>query len=606
LIQQNIYLESENMSLIYKSLVNGSLLDVSGNGHHGTLTAGTSRGFVKIGAGNSALEIDGVNTKVDTGSDWIGTNNITLSAWVYPKSVGEIYGRIIDKSADTSATNGFNLFIGATGGTAYGVQVNAGTSTASGAGSVVYNSWQHVLVTITSNGVVNFYINGVLSGTANQSSGTPVTGTSIVTIGNRSGATDRTFDGYIANIQIYNTILSVLERNKLYSEFVNAVTSGDITQPVSNFNYSNPTVNRELNIISAYNMQKNNTVLPDISNNFKDGTVTGCFAIEDIYGKQLSLNGADKISFGNLGNVKAVAFRIKLKTTSEKILEGASNTFLTYANAGTLTYSTNFDNAFINGIDTDTIRAGVWQNVVLTSSTARAYSACTLGLNNATYGNFEIQDLRFYSAERTLTDAIKYDNIYAKQVIIEDNFDYGADGITKPIPNWTATSGTWKIGEASADSGSIKSRTKYLENVTAGMIYIPCEFAGTYEFNYYKGADANTSNIAFICDSINSITGNTYAYVIGATEEVAIYRPGTSILSASATGYITNNTWYKLKVTVSTQGVFNYYVNGTLVTPTGVYTNPFTDTAVTTANFFLLDLDAGDRIANLKVYRGVI
>ena len=64
-------------------------------------------------------------------------------------------------------------------------------------------------------------------------------------------------------------------------------------------------------------------------------------------------------------------------------------------------------------------------------------------------------------------------------------------------------------------------------------------------------------------------------------------------------------------------GVFTVFVKGglftqtegyngwTLVTPV-VGTNPITDTTYTSSNYLVLDLDARDRITDIKIYDGII
>ena len=64
------------------------------------------------------------------------------------------------------------------------------------------NTWYHIVCTSTDIGIANFYIDGVLSGTANQNSGTPTAGTTNIIIGNRN-AGDRTFDGRIADLIVW-------------------------------------------------------------------------------------------------------------------------------------------------------------------------------------------------------------------------------------------------------------------------------------------------------------------------------------------------------------------------------------------------------------------
>ena len=51
-------------------------------------------------------------------------------------------------------------------------------------GSFNLDIWTHMVVIRTSTGLAYFYTNGVLSGTADQNSGTPMVGVGNVSIGN--------------------------------------------------------------------------------------------------------------------------------------------------------------------------------------------------------------------------------------------------------------------------------------------------------------------------------------------------------------------------------------------------------------------------------------
>lgn len=83
----------------------------------------------------------------------------------------------------------------------------------SGAGSIAINTDYNILITSTAAGVTNFYINNVLSGTANQAAGTPASGTSW-TIG--SNAT-LFYNGLIGDLRINGEILD-LDRIKLLND----------------------------------------------------------------------------------------------------------------------------------------------------------------------------------------------------------------------------------------------------------------------------------------------------------------------------------------------------------------------------------------------------
>ena len=157
--------------------------------------------------------------------------------------------------------------------------------------------------------------------------------------------------------------------------------------------------------------------------------------------------------------------------------------------------------------------------------------------------------------------------------------------------------------------------TKFLENNSAGTEALQSKRAyGTWEFDIYKGADDNSITGYFIYDGLNIAAGNGYVIRIRDNEGIALYKDtsGFDILFLTAVSYIANNTWYRFKITRTTAGVFTVYIRGgafgddswtTVVTDSG--TNPVTDNTYTTSAYTVLDLDAGDKITNLKYSKGI-
>jgi len=150
------------------------------------------------------------------------SNGFTISAWINPRSVGETNGKIIDKSdgAGSSGTNGFTILMGSGGSiNKLALYINAGTAGLS-TNNFPFGTWTHALVTISSGQLANFYANGVLSGTANQNlvqAISTITTTNAPRIGNRSGATDRTFDGSIKDVKMWNRVLTSQEIENEYA-----------------------------------------------------------------------------------------------------------------------------------------------------------------------------------------------------------------------------------------------------------------------------------------------------------------------------------------------------------------------------------------------------
>jgi len=162
------------------------------------LSGVTAPRLVKSWAGMNAWRFDGQTNKLAISSAIDGLiGDITISCWMYQSYWDVTYGpRIFD--------NGKCMLYTLSGGT-LGFRRDGGTSIVSGA-SIGLNGWYHVVVTSTSTGITNFYVNGVLSGTANQSAGTPVSSTTYC-IGNQTANT-RVFKGVIEGFKITKGIWS--------------------------------------------------------------------------------------------------------------------------------------------------------------------------------------------------------------------------------------------------------------------------------------------------------------------------------------------------------------------------------------------------------------
>ena len=142
------------------------------------------------------------------------SNGFTLSAWVNSQSLGESGGKIIDKSTGSAGNNGFTLQHGAINNLVL-FTINGGTFASTGNQKLIPNTgWHHVLVTISSGQLVNIYLDGILTGSANQDvvqTISTITTTGDLRIGNRAIATLNTWDGALSKIQMWNRVLNSTE-----------------------------------------------------------------------------------------------------------------------------------------------------------------------------------------------------------------------------------------------------------------------------------------------------------------------------------------------------------------------------------------------------------
>lgn len=205
--------------------------DSSGNSRNGTITGATFVTSVAMVARSSvssrirnldfgtAYNFDGASTTiiVPHNANQLVTSGFTLSAWYKARSVGETAGNIIDKSTGNAAQGGYVMRVLSTN--QIGVIVNNGTEVKSASNSVLFNDakWHSVIASVDSSAVVSIYIDGVLSGTpASTGALSGITTTNALTFGNRSGATDRTFDGFLDMFRIWSRNLSAAEVSRVY------------------------------------------------------------------------------------------------------------------------------------------------------------------------------------------------------------------------------------------------------------------------------------------------------------------------------------------------------------------------------------------------------
>lgn len=182
----------------------------------------------------------------------------------------------------------------------------------------------------------------------------------------------------------------------------------------------------------------------------------------------------------------------------------------------------------------------------------------------------------------------------------------------------TTPAAFWQIDNTVPFSQSYREGfSQGLVNTTAGTAYTPSDVAyGEWEFDVYKAGDANTMSINFISkdpSAWNVGTNESYLLYFNNVEGIGLVK-GTAPGSAdykfkTADSYISNNTWYRIKVTRSTAGVFTVYIKGgsfgddyVLMDVTGGSgANPVTDNTYTISNYFVAGMNAGDQIANVQI-----
>jgi len=130
-------------------------------------------------------------SKIDCGTDWIGIGPASWSFWM--KMVRKNRGSNIRIFDNGSA----NISIAGVGSTAplnssrivFCSDGRADSSTMPCSDAIPnITNWFHCVITRDASGTANFYINGELSGTPNQATGTPVAAANNVILGNNAAS----------------------------------------------------------------------------------------------------------------------------------------------------------------------------------------------------------------------------------------------------------------------------------------------------------------------------------------------------------------------------------------------------------------------------------
>ena len=181
------------------------LVDISGNGNNGVIS------------GNVHNTKNGLSFNNSTGTATISSstnplnNDFTFSVRFKLRSAANP-GRLFQSQYIFIYPQGVSgeIWVTRDAGTTYS---KAGNNLQS-----LQNKWITISILSTNNGTTNFYFDGLLQGTINQSAGTPLSSVGSWTIGNRSDLV-RQFDGEIQDIRIHNRLLTPAEIRQYHNQF---------------------------------------------------------------------------------------------------------------------------------------------------------------------------------------------------------------------------------------------------------------------------------------------------------------------------------------------------------------------------------------------------
>ncbi len=179
-----------------------NIADLSGQGNIGVLAGVTSTSTApgKIG---QAIDLIGTSdAHYNMVNDVISTGAITLSTWIKPRTIGaSSFGTILSNNKYLCYFNNARTLA---------CSNDSGVTVAVTASNVVpLNQWTHFVAVRNSSGQFTFYLNGEISGTANQAGGTTAAGSDLEVGHNWAGT--NAWDGLLDDFRIYNRALTVEE-----------------------------------------------------------------------------------------------------------------------------------------------------------------------------------------------------------------------------------------------------------------------------------------------------------------------------------------------------------------------------------------------------------
>jgi hypothetical protein len=187
--------------------LDGDVSDGSGNGNDGTIMG--NPGFVD-GVAGQAMDLDGDGDYVDCGDNPLfgmqETNQITVATWVSIRSIPAAWAGIVAKGEHAWRMSNVNLDNRYHFGISFWDQP---TPSVDGVTVVGVDEWHHVAGVFDGANIM-VYLDGALDASVETS--TPIMANEFnVEIGRNPEGTDRTWDGLIDEVMVYNRALSAGE-----------------------------------------------------------------------------------------------------------------------------------------------------------------------------------------------------------------------------------------------------------------------------------------------------------------------------------------------------------------------------------------------------------
>jgi len=318
---------------------------------------------------------------------------------------------------------------------------------------------------------------------------------------------------------------------------------------------------------------------------------------------------------------------VYLRETGNLMLDPGSGGVATFVRAlkqyTTYTITLTFENAthttkcYINGV--------FFGSDVLYNPSGLRASIMSIGNYSNGYSGFgkyrpTLINLKIHSRIISEKEIKNYHNGFVSIPAINEDFSNYPVGTISNFGPWVKRTGAFSIQELTNDEiilKYLKRGTKYLKCTTAGYLGLKSNIAyGTWEFDWFKGADANNIIVGFISPSLLNLINGGYYFHPQSDESIRIIIRQSDLnvaLTQVSPGFFQNSVWYTIKIIRTAAGITTYWIKGgrfgnsyQLMPSEVAGSNPFTNNTFTFCEYFVFDIDANDCIANLKIYPGII
>jgi len=532
---------------------------------------------------------DDTATVINTGSIDLNdslADNFTFSTWVRVNSDGEgSVGEIFDKGGTTylrTTNDGSDGYADLEASLDLGTAGSANDATVTITNGINLNRWHHIAVTYTDDvdDEITIYIDGVNRGASINGSGAPATDTSDLLIGGSSGAN---FHGFIDEFKIYYTERTAAQ--------IKLETQLESTYEGSSASFGGNQKYLSDGLLAYWNMDDagSASVTDSSGNNF--ALTNSSTSVSQSNGKFFNASYFDNssdlliLTGGMLRPAQTFVFWVYPTNLTDSLIriDDVPETLIQISSGTISTTSVSNPKIYVNGIESSTLQANIWQHVAVTTDTS-INPAGTSFSPDGTGTMFD--DVRFYSRQLSLSD-------------LESLYRFGPS----PVGYWDLNENTSNTTYDRSGSGSnltLTSTDTPLPKRKPGKYGGALDFDGStdYAIDTTPGSGLgitgdltlsawvyreSTIDDDTIIDRSGNSTGSAdnvnYQFYINDTDNILrlFWESGSEVAeTVSSTVAITNstNTWVHLSVTRDvTNNEVRFYENGVQLGAAVTYTN---------------------------------